>query len=177
MKNSKNFFQIVVLSAIFVFTAGVACYLGNKNKPVPNPIAISTPDPTIVNWKTYTDQKYGFSLKYPSKTTLVETDRNTINFYSKTKSQSGPYFYIVIENNKTMLEMSPRERVTLGPIVWDIFIKQECSEHFCGPEIVFYQVVKNGLTFSVVFVSDQSLTPLENQTYFNQTLSTFQFTK
>ena len=34
--------------------------------PTPTPIAIPTIDPSITaNWKTYTDQKYNYSIKYP----------------------------------------------------------------------------------------------------------------
>ena len=44
--------------------------------PTPTPIAIPTVDPSVtVNWKTYTNSEFGFSIEYPRNWILEAEDR------------------------------------------------------------------------------------------------------
>lgn len=94
MRYQEGFAPLFVLVSILilVLVAGGAYYLGQtKIKPVPNSQPIignlsSLPSPTqlvptqqpqtsimpdeTVNWKTYTNKKYGFSFNYPPNLTL-----------------------------------------------------------------------------------------------------------
>jgi len=74
VKPPRPWLKIIMflILGIFLFTGLVfASYLLASNKqaqptPTSSPLTLptSTPDPTT-NWKTYTDTKYGFSMKYP----------------------------------------------------------------------------------------------------------------
>lgn len=62
--------QPIVPQATFVQSS-----LTPTSIPTLPPLVIPTNDPSITsNWKTYTDNKYGFSIKYPKN--LVLEDRN-----------------------------------------------------------------------------------------------------
>lgn len=79
----KGFTTILILVGILVIgvVAGGAYYLGKQVSPKPSPASIvtsqstpsSVPSDEIANWKTYTDNKYGFSIKYPDTWKYLET--------------------------------------------------------------------------------------------------------
>jgi len=69
---------MAIAAVLLLLTAGsiAAYFLVFKNQtaqpsPIPTPEATATPDPTA-NWETYTNEKYGFSLKYPTGWTFAE---------------------------------------------------------------------------------------------------------
>lgn len=81
MKNQKGFIPVIIILVVLIGFVGVY-YLGTlkqKNTTVnptttpvvsslPSSVATSkpaTPDPTV-NWKKYTNTKYGYSISYPS---------------------------------------------------------------------------------------------------------------
>lgn len=73
--------------------------IANPPKIVPSPT--STPDPTA-NWKTYSNTKYGYSLKYPTSVTLRED--NTYYHYlefKKINASQGEFavFYAAVINS------------------------------------------------------------------------------
>lgn len=71
--------QVLILAGIVILlaVAGGIFYLGRITAPKLQNITTSpTPQPSPVdetaNWKTYTNTKYGYSLKYPPETILEE---------------------------------------------------------------------------------------------------------
>lgn len=88
----KGFGSILILVGILVLAAvAVGAYYFGKSqtlKPqIQNPVAVSqTPQPIstpsasqdeISNWKTYTNDKYNFSFKYPKEASIVGDAENT----------------------------------------------------------------------------------------------------
>jgi len=79
MKNSRGFIQIVIILLALVLVAAGAYYFGTKNKSVQAPTAsvqpsanpVATADPTV-NWKTYTNKKYGYKFQYPENWAISE---------------------------------------------------------------------------------------------------------
>lgn len=82
MKSQKGFVQIILVLILIAGALGAVYYFGTlKNKPslvsiIPTstpvvsaqPVVNSTVKPTsdpTVNWKTYTNQKYNFTFRYP----------------------------------------------------------------------------------------------------------------
>lgn len=73
MPNKRGFAPVIILLIVLVILAiAAAFYLGKKNgtvtySPTPNPVSYS-PSPTTdvtVNWKTYVNNLWKFSIKYP----------------------------------------------------------------------------------------------------------------
>jgi len=78
----KGFAPIIILVLI---TLAVTGYFGYKNywpKPqtltTPTPIADQAPNGNLANWKTYTNQEFGFSIKYPSDYSLHDDGPNEV---------------------------------------------------------------------------------------------------
>ena len=75
-KPVKSWFKIVLFSILGIILAAGLVFAGYKlaqlkqvkpgPQPTPTPVVVATPtpDPTA-NWKTYTNTKYGYSIKYP----------------------------------------------------------------------------------------------------------------
>lgn len=88
---SKGFAPIYILISLAVMATAVGVYLIQKTTVAPpktvQPVVVSQPTPTpkprvdeIANWKTYTNQKYGFSFKYP----FVFNEDDKLKFAEKT---------------------------------------------------------------------------------------------
>ncbi len=82
----KGFAPILIILLIALAVGGYSIYsnyLNNQTKPTPQPTTHSTPQPSpspadeIANWKTYTNTKYGFSLKYPPTYILLDSGVGT----------------------------------------------------------------------------------------------------
>lgn len=73
-------------------------------QPTPTPVVVATPTPDLTaNWKTYTDTKYGYSIKYPQGWYTydgVVADYDLRSGENKTLSRS-------------------REHLTIQTVVWD----------------------------------------------------------
>ncbi len=99
-KSGNTFNKILLALVVVILIAGVGCggyYLGTKQsnssmqqsaKPIVTlvPTATPTPDPTA-SWSTYTNDKYGYSVKYPSALTTHED--NTYYHYVDFKTPSN----------------------------------------------------------------------------------------
>lgn len=84
---SKTKYILIAALILFVFAvAGIsAYYLGVvKKQPKPSSISSTTLDETS-NWKTFTSNKYKFSLKYPSNLSVQVIDKDPLG--------SQIYFY------------------------------------------------------------------------------------
>lgn len=108
--SQKGFAPILVLVGILVIgvLVGGTYYSGLIKLPsfnqtpsviiTPSPKNIATPVPSSINstadWKTYTNTKYGYSVKYPSSIEMVINDKvgeNDISFIPKSYLIPGTY--------------------------------------------------------------------------------------
>lgn len=116
---SGSKWKLILFIIILLVIAGTGTYyLGAKqNKPIVQEqvtptIAQSTPTPTpdpTASWKSFTSQKYGFSLKYP--TNLVATETFTPFYFVDFKNVNAtpgefPTFEL-LANSNTFIAKSP----------------------------------------------------------------------
>ena len=74
MQNQKNgFSQVVAIVALVLVIAGGYLLFAYVQNGWPF-TAFCCASPSLANWQTYTNTKYGFSFKYPSNTRLTASD-------------------------------------------------------------------------------------------------------
>lgn len=125
--NSYNKAHLIVIG--FAILAVVACvsyvlgmmsqkssdmavnpYLKEIATPIPTKVvATPTPDPTA-NWQTYTNQKYGFSAKYPPSLNAIEEAPNYVRFTTDKPNSNLPnsesYISIRVVDNPNNLSLN-----------------------------------------------------------------------
>lgn len=69
MKNSQKGFVVPILIVIALLVIGGGIYYYSKNR---QPLALNYNGVETKDWKTYTNQKYGFSFNYPPTLTASE---------------------------------------------------------------------------------------------------------
>ena len=85
MKNSQKGFAPVILLLLIgavIIAGGVFAYMSwEKNKHTPNDAWL--PVGKIADWKTYTNEKYGFEFKYPTDWSVASTIKGpTVSLWS-----------------------------------------------------------------------------------------------
>ncbi|MDO8639116.1 MAG: hypothetical protein Q7R43_06075 [Candidatus Daviesbacteria bacterium] len=115
---SKGFAPILILVGIVVVALAVGGYLlyQNQVKPVPivapQPIAqtSTSPDETA-NWKTYTNTKYGYSIKYPNDWHIILPGKDgdkSINIQNYSESE-------ITQQEQQSMSLNPDKlSVTIG---------------------------------------------------------------
>lgn len=103
--SSPKFLMLIIVALIAALFASAGTYLALKqsNLPTQNVVQIApsptpTPDPTA-DWNIYTNQKYGYSVKYPDNLATNEdnTYYNIVNFTAKgSPSGTFPSFYFSV---------------------------------------------------------------------------------
>lgn len=105
---------------------GGAYYLGTMKKvptptPPSSPTASSTPNTSdeTKNWKTYTNNRYKFSFKYPASLTVrTDSNDNFIGFLENPKENSTQALWISINengNNLDLKDFDKKEREEIIP--------------------------------------------------------------
>ncbi|MDO8611019.1 MAG: hypothetical protein Q7R95_10870 [bacterium] len=80
MKNQKPTYfgiGIIIILGLIVYSLGNN-YFKKQNKPPLSPIATTAATNITDDWKIYTNTKYGYSIKYPSTLTPIETADDVI---------------------------------------------------------------------------------------------------
>lgn len=188
MKKAQNFAgfaQVILLLIIAVAVVG-AYYFGtlkNKSglardtdwwgKQSPFPLASAQPssDP-ISGWKTYTNEEYSFSLKYPEDRKIEESENKIFEFvtisqkYPKPNIQIFPTNAGFLDNNPYIdSDITKQEKVKFnGMDATHLLVTSET-----GLEVDYLLVGKNNQYF---IISYENYDPLQSQI-----LSTFKFTK
>lgn len=134
-----NMITVAIIAVVAVIVAGIIMWLllrKNQTPPLPQaevqPVAGALTSDNIANWKTYTNEKLNFEVKYPTNWFAVENDtENRIYFQNISQdSLKKPY-----PNNLRM--------------VWISYDQNESNEaNFLitnSPEAVKYQIDANGI--------------------------------
>ena len=204
MKNQKGISSligiiVIVVVAVIAF-GGVFAYQYYsmpkeviKNPVIEIPKTETTKDQTADSpvqsqqategWKTYTNNQYGFEIKYPSNFTARE---------SKTNNSDNVYWNLYISNDKGFLvsisivntntfknsfsyrgsQNAPEEENIIGGISG-----RKVNQHFkyLGFDLYNFAFFNKGdLTYSFTYGGDNI--PYINSDIYNQTISTFKFT-
>lgn len=191
---SAKVWPIIVLLILLIPTG---TYLLGKNQsskqistiqssPTPTP----TPDPTA-NWKTYSDSKYGFSLKYPSEYLISEVNNGI--FFSKSPEEKVKLDACLkqIECNSFSLgiQFTSGSKPTEQSLK-DYIIKHDSGDFYTWDskaidgsnalQTEYDAVVGSGKINVTYVVKGTSVlriqTQTENISIYNQILSTFKFT-
>ncbi|MFA6353918.1 MAG: hypothetical protein WCW93_03220 [Candidatus Paceibacterota bacterium] len=196
--NQKGFVGMGIIIAIIAVLAigGVAYYVGTKNNPalqnvpennsqsqIDNNASTSTIDKTA-NWKTYTNTKYGFEVKYPENYSIIYTSGDShITFRSNGSCQSP-----VSEGGEWPIDCQAydiliQQNAIGGPEMSKIFINGIQAEKFTdssgmwsnGTQIlVQFQKGQNWYIQTFTFNQSKSQTA---EGIMNKILSTFKFTE
>ncbi|MEK7101453.1 MAG: hypothetical protein AAB860_00745 [Patescibacteria group bacterium] len=131
----KTHIFVWIVVGIVILGVGITggLFLGKKLYPIPqilptpSPIsqATPTPDPTA-NWKTYTNDTYGFSFQYPPE--LLLSVNCTVfamgNFL--TCLQSSDFSYLVSDPDKKQPETSKTVTISEG---FGLFVKKDITDY------------------------------------------------
>ncbi len=200
--NQKGFANII-LGVIVVMLVGVVGYFAFVKKSTP--IAQQTPTPTptqtqkpvspmptpdkTANWKTYTNAQYGFEFKYPtgwvaneysklgwsldlheatnSKNSVLITEAGLTNFVSQGSAEKNAEY---MNKNKpdgfTEIPIGGGEGF-YGTISRDLGGLPEADAYLVGKDHIFLMIIGQ--------YGDKSLA--QSESFLNQILSTFKFTK
>lgn len=90
--------MIIGVVVVLLFLVGVSTYFfgrksGSSVKKSPtitsSPTNVQSPENVVTGWKTYTSEKYGFSLQYPTEVKIEEKDsENLVRFYINGPTQT-----------------------------------------------------------------------------------------
>ncbi len=167
-----GFAPILILVGILVITlvGGGAYYFGSQKPPVQpqNPIVISSPTPTTsptdasgvpngtaetANWKTYTNNKYQFSFKYPPVWTYA--DSSNLGLGEASEARKGGYRILLGDPARTV-SAGNGKTIIMGSIDLkihnkenDAFYYDNLSDYYKNPTSTKNTVI-NGLSISEI---------------------------
>ncbi len=170
--------SLSVLLLISVFIAGFFAYKTQslvkeitKLKSIPTPIATVTPSPDpTANWKTYKNNDYGFTFKYPN-TTKVDEEYLSDSVSKFTKNKRPLMLYVRDLSNKSLIYIDPELPLTTG-------IVKERGTKILGLTNVDYEKYENTTHFSNFGNKNLPLFSIDTYTSnqeIDMILSTFKF--
>ncbi len=115
MTTQKGSATVILLVVLVIVLAGVLVYFAFLKKPgevavsltpTPTPTKTATPTPDeTANWKTYTNTRYGFEVKYPSDWEQITpniTGQASLTVGFKPKNLSGETLANVFVSNNNL---------------------------------------------------------------------------
>ena len=193
-KPKSNKSLLLLMAALILILLASTGYLAFQNNQLrkeisqlqSSPSPTPTPDPTA-NWKTYSNDAYKYSFKYPSSWKINTTSPQTTYLEAGSVDEPQTFARVSIsetgENNKSVEELARSwrsgavEKIQVGG--------EEAAKVLQNPNPEGEPLVQGGYTISV-FVKNKSninlLIQLETanlntyQAIFDQILSTFKFT-
>ena len=104
---------LAALAMVFLGMIGFLVYQDYQLKkqllpPTPSPTAVSptTPPDLTANWETYTNSKYGYTVKYPKGWYLYEPEtvtaysRNTVGFWPEKSEGENLGFWVTVRDDR-----------------------------------------------------------------------------
>lgn len=164
--------------------------------PKPSPIALATPDPTA-DWKTYTNIKYHFSFKYPSKWELNDQSGVASSLTLGLSGTQGYFMTInIVDNDKELSvkdyvdklvstqgtpgglpEFDSRENTTIGGLsavkLLNVFAFEEGDDKIF---VAFENYILN-ISHPTKQENPNLQDPIANYDIVQKILSTFKFTE
>ena len=135
-----------------------------QNTPSPTPTA--TTDPTA-NWKTYTNDAYKFSFKYPGDLNIENNQVDTSNYIQLIFNKSLTDSFTIeastkypVNQPKYLLDTQPIGTKNINGYDWGLF---KLPNNSSGTQIEI-----NSVLYSIIY-------PTENEAGIDQILSTFKF--
>jgi hypothetical protein len=128
-KPEKNNLVVILLSVLLIIALFINSYLFLRVQsltkqlaqvqveiqatPIPSPISTSTPDVTA-SWKTYTNTKYGYSIKYPTEgesglTFFICEEGKEYNYRDYKIRYSQPFDLIALEKEGITVPCGPMD--------------------------------------------------------------------
>jgi len=154
-KPVKSWFKIVLFSILGIILAAGLVFAGYKlaqlkqvkpgPQPTPTPVVVATPtpDPTA-NWKTYTNTKYGYLVKYPEDGEVVSAKLSEVDMDQE--EFSSPQ--LLIDNRTAALNVviyENRQNLSLSEFAQTIFKEDVISQKsIIIGEISGYEMVVRG---------------------------------
>lgn len=158
--------------------------------PTPIPDETANPDSIGANWKTYTNQKYGYSIMYPDTWITNETDLNNINILGMGKGSNNGFAYggqsVIINVASTNLTNQEYIKTNIAPTSNPIKIESININGILGEKWTFntdnnsdnYAVFfnRNEKTYVLIKESNNNSQFKEYNAEVNKVISTFKFT-
>lgn len=161
---------------LFAFLPAIAFFLGVRYQQKldhPNLMLSVTPaslkiiptatiqeDETTNNWRTYKDEIYGFSVKYPAVGINQNVKRPFYNgvFWTPLQERNEN---LVIDGivsapsiSSTYLGLRSTRKITINGLTWDILLSDGyCDAGICGEPFIAYQIIKNKSRITFIFTN------------------------
>jgi len=169
-KNSKRFVHIFVLIILALVVIGGIGYYAYKNGQVK---ILKWNIPTE-NWKTYTNTKYYYSVKYPDDWNFKEDSNVYVYFYPKNESNYQTAISIWTTDKNTIFNpvIGGEYRIVRNILINEQ--KIDIKKYKKGPPDYYIKAsIKNGdNTFNFRYSNHLNK---KYEPYFDQILSTFKF--
>lgn len=154
----------IIVGAMVIAVAGGAYYLGRSTSPKPSAtttVTSQTPQPTptsssipdeTTNWKTYANEKFKISFKYPSNLGLTIRD-NTNKLIAILEDSKGSFTLVSEPTSDEFKNLNPQKTVTINNIRWDVFYSAgSCDGLTACPQIIpYYRTTRNNLIYDFTF--------------------------
>lgn len=194
---------IVVLIAVLAVGGYLLYNQQTKLTSAPQPTTQSTPAPSvnptesaepvdISNWKTYTNSKYGYSVKYPNNAVYSESDYpgkddkgGIVANIAWRYSINGDYIVQIYAYGETvnpglgiLFSMAPRQTILVANQKVDKIVSVDGEGNEGWVWIGPLKNNGNNFLFSYTALAEDPTKPVQkfDKTTFNQILSTFRFT-
>lgn len=119
--SQKGLAPILIVILIAALIGGYLLYQ-NQNKPTPqsSPNPVTSNSAETANWKTYTNDRYGFSFKYPQDYTIKKLVEKVFLIENKDKNSFELWVY-ENPNNLSLKDYESKntgEKTGFGPFVY-----------------------------------------------------------
>lgn len=172
----------IILGIATVIVIAIGAYiLGSNQTETPilypvQPTPTSSPTPTIdltANWKTYTNDKYGYSIKYPSSWGQLH-DNNAIDPIKGEADSESPYI-TVYKKDSLEFDSNNAEGISIWVLPYTSKSFNESIERHKGNTIAYSKFIKeskqviNAIDMTLIetdVAGDDKIKPHNSRNYF-----------